>query len=264
MMRDKTPERQHSGAVFTCSVDDGHPSDLRTAELLEKHGFSGTFFIPVRNREDTRMLTPMQIRQLGKRFEIGSHTFDHCYLNYVDVREAYYQIAESKRRLEDLTGSAITGFCYPGGRYTERDIRLVRACGYAYARTTMNLCFETGHDPFRLPTTIQFFPHGRDVYMRNFAAAGHWLRRQYGLWSALSEADWLRRLYALFDHACDSGSGKVFHLWWHSKQVDELDAWRALDAFFDYAAARVPAENRLSNAQLAERAFYRGLVTAAA
>jgi hypothetical protein len=245
--------------VFTCSIDDGHPSDLRAAELLEKHGLGATFFIPVRNREDPHMMTAAQVRQIGKRFEIGSHTFDHCYLNYVDVREAYFQIAESKRCLEDMVDRPVTGFCYPGGRYTERDIQLVRACGYRYARTTTNLCFDTGRDPFKLPTTIQFFPHSRDVYVRNFVAAGHWLRRQQGLWTALREEHWLRRLYALLDHACDGG--RVFHLWWHSKQVDELNAWQDLDAFLDYAAARVQAANRLSNAQLAGRAFHAGLVT---
>lgn len=247
------------GTVFTCSIDDGHPSDLRAAELLDKHGFGGTFFIPVHNREDTHMLTPAQMRQVGKRFEIGSHTFDHCYLNYVDVREAYFQIAESKKRLEDMVARPVSGFCYPGGRYTERDVQLVRACGYRYARTTTNLCFDAGNDPYRMPTTIQFFPHSRDVYLRNFVTAGHWLRRQSGLRTALREENWLRRLYALFDHACTDG--RIFHLWWHSRQVDELNAWRELDGFLAHVAARVEACNRLSNGQLAGRIFHGGLIT---
>lgn len=259
--QDNGPGR-NKGTLFTCSIDDGHPSDLQAAELLEKHGFGATFFIPVHNREDPAMLTPVQMRQVGKRFEIGSHTFDHCYLNYVDVREAYYQISESKTRLEDLIGEPVTGFCYPGGKFSDRDIELVRACNYHYARTTTNLRFDAGRDPFRMPTTIQFFPHSRDVYIRNFLAAGQWLQRQQGLWTALSEENWLRRLYALFDHACTHG--KVFHLWWHSKQVGELNAWRDLDAFLQYVASRVPAANRVSNAELAARTFHAELVSMAA
>jgi peptidoglycan/xylan/chitin deacetylase (PgdA/CDA1 family) len=255
---DKQLERSMS-TVFTCSIDDGHPSDMRAAELLDKHGLGATFFIPVHNREDTHMLTPAQVRQLGKRFEIGSHTYSHCYLNYVDVREAYFQIAESKKRLEEMVGRPVTGFCYPGGRYTGRDIELVRACGYRYARTTANLCFDAGTDPYRMPTTIQFFPHTRDVYVRNFITASHWLHRQTALWTALREAHWLHRLYAMFDQACEGN--RVFHLWWHSRQIDELGAWSELEAFLAYAAQRVDAANRLSNAQLAGRAYHGGLVT---
>jgi hypothetical protein len=32
---------------ITTSWDDGHPSDLRVAELLIKHGLRGTFYVPM-------------------------------------------------------------------------------------------------------------------------------------------------------------------------------------------------------------------------
>jgi peptidoglycan/xylan/chitin deacetylase (PgdA/CDA1 family) len=258
--RDKEKVESSMGPVFTCSIDDGHPSDMRAAELLDKYGLGATFYIPVRNREDMNLMTPAQIRLIGKRFEIGSHTYDHCYLNYVDVREAYFQIAESKRLLEDLTEREVSGFCYPGGKYTRRDVKLVQACGFRYARTTMNLCLDSGRDPFEMPTTIQFFPHGRAVYLRNFAAAGGWIRRSIGLGVALRHAHWIDRMYALLDHACNQHG--VFHLWWHSKQVDELNAWRELESFLSHAASRVAPENRVNNAQLAARRFDGGLVAA--
>lgn len=241
--------------LFTCSIDDGHPSDMRAAELLDKHGFGATFFIPVHNREDASMITPVQMQQIGRRFEVGSHTFDHCYLNYVDVREAYFQIAVSKQRLEDLLGKPVHGFCYPGGRYRKRDVDLVKACNFRYARTTANLFFSAGSSAFEMPTTIQFFPHQRDVYLRNFIVGGVWHRRAAGLAIAMLHQKWMDRLYALFDHL--AGHGKVFHLWWHSKQLDELNAWRDLERFLAYVAARIPAQDRLSNVQIAERFFGR-------
>ncbi len=237
--------------VFTCSIDDGHPSDMRTAELLQKHGLSGTFYVPIRNCEGDAVLADDKIRELGRQFEIGSHTFDHRYLKKIDIWQAYHQINDGKKRLEDVLGERVNGFCYPGGRYTRRDVELVKACGFTYARTTMNLCFAVGTQPYEMPTTLQLYPHDRAVYIRNFAGSGHWLRRAEGLRLALQHADWLRRLYAMFDHACRHGA--TFHLWGHSKQFDELNAWRDIDAFFAHVAMHVERRNRINNEQLAAR-----------
>lgn len=236
------------GAVFTCSIDDGHPSDMKTAELLHKHGLNGTFFIPIRNCEGDEVLSDAQIREIGNSFEIGSHTRDHCYLKKVDIWQAYHQINDGKKQLEDLLGAPVNGFCYPGGRYRRRDVELVKACRFTYARTTMNLCFDTGDKPYELPTTVQFYPHERAVYYRNYAGSGNWTRRLKGLRIVQQHDDWIARLYALFDHACKHGS--MFHLWGHSKQIDELNAWHEIDAFFGHVATRVALHARLNNAQL--------------
>lgn len=240
--------------VFTCSIDDGHPLDMKVAELLRKHSLNGTFFIPIKNREGFKVLSREQINELGRHFEVGSHTYDHCYLKGVDLWLAYHQINEGKKQLEELLGKEVPGFCYPGGRYRQRDIELVKACGFKYARTTMNLCFDAGSKPYEMPTTIQFYPHCRDVYLRNFIGAGSWLRRCNGLRLAIQYENWRDRLYALFDYACERGS--AFHLWGHSKQFDELDAWDELDAFFAHVAKNVAISDRLSNEQLAARSFW--------
>lgn len=242
------------GPVFTCSIDDGHPSDMKTAELLEKHGLKGTFFIPIKNCEGDAVLDASEIRELAHRFEIGSHTHDHCYLKNVDIWQAYHQIYDGKKQLEDMLGAAVNGFCYPGGRYRRRDVELVRACGFGYARTTMNLCFDAGDRPYEMPTTLQFYPHDRAVYLRNFAGSGNRLRRLNGLRLAMLYPNWIQRLYAMFDHACRNGG--TFHLWGHSKQIDELKAWHDIDAFFRYVAQRIPSHDCLNNEQLAARTLW--------
>jgi peptidoglycan/xylan/chitin deacetylase (PgdA/CDA1 family) len=239
--------------VFTCSIDDGHPSDMKTAELLSKHGLRGTFFVPIRNCEGDDVLPDEQICELGKHFEIGSHTMDHRYLKKVDIWQAYHQINDGKRRLEDMLGVAVNGFCYPGGRYTTRDVELVKACRFTYARTTMNLRFDAGDKPYEMPTTLQLYPHDRSVYIRNFGGSGNWLLRVEGLRIALQNGNWLKRLYSMFDYACRHGA--TFHLWGHSKQFDELDAWQELDAFFAHVASRIAFQNRLTNEQLAGRSL---------
>jgi peptidoglycan/xylan/chitin deacetylase (PgdA/CDA1 family) len=239
--------------AFTCSIDDGHPSDLKMANLLSKHGLNGTFFVPIKNREGPPVMSRGQIREIGRRFEIGSHTYDHCFLKNVDLTEAHYQITEGKKRLEDLLGRAVTGFCYPGGKYRQGDADMVKAAGFGYARTTMNLCFDAGDNPFEMPTTVQFYPHDRNVYLRNFARFGKWMERRNGLRIAVQHKDWIERLYAMFDHAASRGGS--FHLWGHSKDIDQLNAWREMDRFLGHVASRVAPEQRLSNEQLAARYF---------
>ncbi len=239
------------GAVFTCSIDDGDLLDRKTAELLAKHGLAGTFFIPISNREGFPVLSSADIRMLGKYFEIGSHTFDHCYLNSTSLAEARYQISEGKKRLEDLLGKEAEGFCYPGGQYRQEHVDTVKSCGFRYARTTMNLCCDAGVDRFEMPTTLQFYPHDRYVYLRNFIKWGRWSARSDALRLVLGHSGWVERLYALFDHACREGG--VFHLWGHSKEIEEANAWHEFDRFLAHVAASVAAEDRLTNAQLVER-----------
>lgn len=242
------------GAVFTCSTDDGHPSDMKMAELLAKNGLNGTFFIPIKNREGLPVMTDAQIREVGRRFEIGSHTYDHCYLKNVDLMEANRQITEGKKQLEELLGKSVSGFCYPGGKYREVHAAMVRSAGFEYARTTMNLCFDAGQSRFEIPTTIQFYPHPKSVYVRNFVKAGDWNKRSRGLRLALQHDHWIERLYALFDYSCRQEA--VFHMWAHSDDIDKLKAWNEVDRFFGYVAKKVAVQNRLDNQHLVNKEFF--------
>ncbi len=239
--------------IFTFSVDDGHPSDMKMANLLSRHGMPATFYIPIVNDEGQKVLSPSLIRELGQEYEIGSHTFSHCFLNAVDVNQANLQIAGGKTMLESVLGRRVAGFCYPGGKFREEHVALVRSAGFGYARTTMNLCFDAGTDRYRMPTSCQFYPHDRGVYLRNFARGGRWSHRLDGLLLALGRKAWIKRLYRLFDHAHSSNT--VFHLWTHSGDIDALNAWDELEEFLAYVQGCVPIANRLCNEQLAARFF---------
>lgn len=226
---------------------------MRVAELLGQHGLGATFYIPVKNREGWNVLCKQSIRQLNEQFEIGSHTLDHCYLKTLSHIEARRQIYDGKSQLEDIIGKPVHGFCYPGGKYRHEHTELVASAGFTYARTTINLCFDIGERPFEMPTTYQFFPHSRDVYLRNFIRGGNWTRRQDGLKVALRHENWLDRLYALFDYSFEHNG--MFHLWGHSRDIERLDAWDEFDRFLAYVAAHVPRRNRLTNGELAARSF---------
>lgn len=240
-----------SGPLFTCSWDDGHPSDLRLAELLDRHGFPGTFYVPLRNVEGLPVLDAPGLRELAQRMELGSHTLDHVYADRVPLPQWQQQVVTGKRALEDVLGQAVEGFCYPGGRLPRGGEAIVREAGFRYARSCVNLCSGWPDRAFALPTTLQCYPHTRGVLLRNaLRQPPRWQRLQTLalLWPA---EDLAQRLCGALDRVCEGGG--VFHLWGHAWELDALGLWPLLDRFLAYAAERVPAAARVSNGELVRR-----------
>lgn len=233
---------------FTTSWDDGHPLDLRLADLLAHHGFQATFYVPNRNQEGLPVLSNAQLCTLGSGFEIGSHTLDHCYANRVPPAEWTRQVREGKQALENALGHSVAGFCYPGGKVNPQAIESVKAAGFHYARTVVNLHLEGGNNRFLIPTTLQFYPHGRAVIARNWLRAGQWANRWPATVQALSASDHQRQLMRLLEAALKRDG--VFHLWGHSWELERHALWAPLDSFLRSAAQLVPNEARVINARL--------------
>ena len=236
-------------ARFTCSIDDGHPADLRCAELLARLGLKATFYVPVRNREGPPVLGRAELRELGRAFEIGAHTLDHCFLPALPAAQAAHQVVAGKDALEQRLGRAVDGFCYPGGKHGAREVALVRAAGFAYARTVRNLCLDAGADRYRIPTTLQFYPHRQSVVLRNYLSQPGRAARWPVLRAALAGRDLRARLLALLDLA--DASGGLFHIWWHSLDIERLGLWPLLNDFLRAVADRTAPELRLNNAEAA-------------
>ena len=240
-------------ALFTTSWDDGHPLDLRMADLLSKHGFQGTFYVPLTNREGLPVLSTDNLRVLDQGFEMGSHTIDHCYLQSVSSTEALRQIVGGKNQLEEVLGHTVEGFCYPGGEYKKNHIKMVADAGFEYARTVVN--FQTGFvtDSFHMPTTLQFYPHSRNVFMRNFIKHMGWVQRNPAFILAMVNGDLESCLKAMLNYVCENGG--VFHIWGHSWELDGFDGWVKLDNFLRYAAERISLAQRLNNLDVAKLSF---------
>ena len=112
--------------MLTMSWDDGFPADLRVAELMARYGIRGIFYVPIQNLEGLPVMSPEALRQLASLHEIGSHTYRHCYLNSLSAGEANREIASGKAALEDMLGRAVTGFCYPGGKFNRNHVSMVQ------------------------------------------------------------------------------------------------------------------------------------------
>lgn len=230
------------------SVDDGHPLDLKVAALLARHGLRATFYLPIVNREGPPVLNAAQTRWLAKAFEIGSHTLSHRFLAALGTAAATREICDGKKALEDRLGTAIDGFCYPGGHYRRSQIALLRAAGFRFARTTQNLRLDAGVCPYELPTSAQFYPHPRSVWLRNFVSQRSWHARAPALIAALREDDWLVRLSRLL--ALAQQRGGVFHLWLHALDIERLQLWGPLNQFLAQLARFTAPEQRVANGAL--------------
>jgi len=116
------------GLTITTSWDDGHPMDLRVAELLTRYGLPGTFYVPLSNSRPT--LSTAEIRGLSQEFEIGAHTVNHVRLTALADSEAQEQVTDSKKQLEDILGKPCSIFCFPGGSYSKIHFRMLREAGF--------------------------------------------------------------------------------------------------------------------------------------
>lgn len=216
--------------ILVTSWDDGYPADMKIADLLDRHDLTGTFFVPIENSEGRPVLNKIDLRELDGRFEIGSHTHTHTRLIGIENKCIDEEIRKGKMGLEESLGHSVYGFCYPGGYITSYTVNSLRKNGVRYARTIENFCLDVGNDLFRVPTTMQIFPHKKQVYIRNFARRGHFKKR----WGCFRHSMICRSLWDALDcimEDCNRQDG-ILHLWGHSWEIEQYNLWQELDALF--------------------------------
>lgn len=232
--------------LLTVSVDDGHPADTRTAELLGKHGLKATFYVLGSNPERA-VLHGDDLRSLATDFEIGAHTFCHRPLTRLDDEEAYSEILNGKQWLEDLLGVSPTSFCYPMGKFTRATVRLVRDAGFIGARTCMFNVTSFPSDPYRVGVSTHAYSHRPDVQLRHALLQGNFRGvRDFVRVHRLARG-WAVHFAAALDWV--NLHGGVAHLYLHSWEIDENDDWRTLDAVLEHAAGFDHFE-RVTNGEL--------------
>ena len=228
---------------LSISVDDGHPTDSRTAELLDRHALKATFYVPVTNPRRA-VLEPTALAEIAQGFEIGTHTYGHRSLARLSDADARREIEDGKAWLEDRLGKPVISFCYPRGKFNRRTVALVREAGLLGARTCMLNVNTLPEDPFVTGVSTQAYSHAPHVQLRhalierNFRGARdfvavHRLARD---WAAHFEAAlaWVDR------------HGGVAHLYLHSWEIEQHGEWDKLESVLERAAAHrrlIPVTN---------------------
>ena len=166
---DYDPEEKNAVLTFDDGLLDNYEHAL---PLLIEYGFIATFFVVPGFDHITRWVNPKNrkwsdIKKIGftipfksmgieqrkalitAGMEVGSHSFTHHKLNQIDPQCLKFEIADSKKYLEDELSNPIETFCYPNGRYNTQVVNTVREAGYIGATTTIPGYYNSGKSAFK-------------------------------------------------------------------------------------------------------------------
>lgn len=217
--------------IVTTSWDDGHILDIKLAKLLNKYHIRATFYVSLENKEIKKndLLSPTDILMLAENFEIGAHTMTHPDLTKIPIKQAEQEINQSKKYLERILNKNVSAFCYPYGEYNQIIKNLVKNSGFILARTTKRYEHAVGNDSFSLPTTLHTYNHLEDLFqIIKFAG--------FRLSNFLKYLNWEYLAMDLFDY--DLKNNGTFHLWGHSWEIEQFNAWSKLEKVLDYVSRR--------------------------
>jgi len=226
--------------LFTTSWDDGYRMDLKIAEMLDKHGCKGTFYVCPKVQHDKQMLNGEEIISLNKKHEVGAHSMTHPRLAQITAEDARREINHSKKWIEKITGAPCKMFCYPYGDENPKVRSLTEEAGFKGARTVEQLKFSID-DPFGMPTSLQIYPF---PWRRRWTRWHHLfdpLGRLRVMRPELKElgitlrecTSWIKLAKALFSYALKTNQ-PFFHLWGHSYELEKYGMWEELEMFLEF------------------------------
>lgn len=130
------------------TYDDTDEEQFRIAKPeMDRYGFKGVYFIMTISIGRPRYMTKEQIKQLADEGHvIASHTWDHHRVdryktsNEIEergkkkvVNDWDQQLANTKKKLEEITGKPVEYFAYPFGIWSKAGIPEIRNRGYKMA-----------------------------------------------------------------------------------------------------------------------------------
>lgn len=203
--------------------DDGAPEDLKLMELHRKYEIPGMFFVPNRNIEGRKVLSPSQIRENNTKWiSFGGHTENHVYLTGVSLKRAEREAVNNKYYLEDILGKEIKHFCLPGGVYTKEILEVI----YKYYETvrtadTMNFVY-TGR---LCKPAFHIYPRGLKSLAGNAVRNGSFAEGMYVIKHFYAGYFQIIRnlIFSLKD------KDKILLIWGHSWELEEKNLWRWLE-----------------------------------
>jgi peptidoglycan/xylan/chitin deacetylase (PgdA/CDA1 family) len=121
----------------------------RVMEELLRWGGLG----PDQVREERKAMAPDQARDLVRSglVSAGAHTVNHPDLASQPADAKRFEIAQSKRTLEEWVDREAEGFAYPYGLYDDDTVQAVRESGFRFACAGDHAKVRRGCDLFLLP-----------------------------------------------------------------------------------------------------------------
>jgi len=127
------------------TFDDGRPDQYTFAfPILERHGFSATFFIVPGRIGTSQHMTACQLQQIAAAGnELADHTWNHGDLTTLAYEQARSRIRAAADAIESLVGVRPVTMAYPYGHYNSTVEAAADAEGMYLAFTTRHGAFES-------------------------------------------------------------------------------------------------------------------------
>lgn len=133
-----------SASYISLIFDDGFENFYTNAiPLLEQFNIRASVFIVAGSIDSysswdiykpQKQLSKEHIRSISKDgHEIGSHTLSHPDLVLLSDKEITHELSESKKILEDITGTPVKSLSFPFGSWSMRVWNIAKECGYEAA-----------------------------------------------------------------------------------------------------------------------------------
>jgi len=115
------------------TFDDGY-EDFYTQvfPLLKKYQIKGTLYVIINRLDTPGYVTKAQIKEMvaSGLVEIGSHTFNHPDLRIKKTKDANFEIRESRKVLQEISGQEIKTLAYPYGYFNLEHEKIASSSAY--------------------------------------------------------------------------------------------------------------------------------------
>lgn len=121
------------------TFDDGNLSDVEQGlPALAERGLAATFHICAGRIGRPHYLADDHIRALrGAGMGIGSHGWNHVDLRRLEAAELDHEVRDSRVRISEASGAAVTQFAIPFGSYDRRVLRSLQGYPCVYTSDRM-------------------------------------------------------------------------------------------------------------------------------
>jgi len=119
--------------LVAITFDDGFRDNLTVAlPILEKYSMPMTLFVTAGFIGQEGYLSADELRQMSRHplVTIGAHGLTHPHFNELTREQARFELLESRRMLEQMTGQTVDLMAWPYGECNESLEELSDECGY--------------------------------------------------------------------------------------------------------------------------------------
>jgi peptidoglycan/xylan/chitin deacetylase (PgdA/CDA1 family) len=142
-----------AGKPIVLSFDNGYRSQYTQAlPVLRSLGWVGDENIQLTGLPPSQGgLTEAQVRgMIAAGWELDTQGYNHADLIALGPAELHYQVATTRRTLQQRYGVPVNWFCYPSGHYNASVIAAVKAAGFAGSTTVVPGWAAPQEDRYRL------------------------------------------------------------------------------------------------------------------